>query len=556
MAILDQIVVAFESKNSKELERALRKITQRMKDIIVSEEQLKKVSDKSSKEKLESLREEYSNLTKQSALARRRKAELDSIHRARVKQMREINREGDKAQKKREKAEKEEHKARMQRIKAEQREEQRRLDFRKKAILSIAGLGTIVVKSLSNTIAFSENHLTKAAQYNALYRRIGGMGANKAQGFDVALQTFGGSAGEGLNFLSNLTAQLGGIRYGESGLLEALGQFGVTGVGAFTKPQDVIRKLMRRAQGMDTFAQEAMFSKLNLPQSLRDVIRSGREDLIDLGTRRISDLSDEERKTLEDAGIRDVIINEEQRQIASSLSVISKWWSDFVKDNSEIAGWLKTLNEFLPDFKDALLGALAGKYLLGGGGAKGLPPATTAPSGGSSPSKTIKPTSRYFDEKTGRWRMPDGRFTTAPSVSSEPVAPPPLWSRMAMRFGAGGLGFLAPHTLGGGESAALAEFKAAEKSAQKNVSWRPINLSDVYDYFRVKNLFNSPPLPLDSRFGAGTINNGDTTTDSYNTTNNTNNYYYNTNSLMKSSGNPMNDFIDLDAIELGEGGIQ
>lgn len=185
-----------------------------------------------------------------------------------------------------------------------------------KGISYMAGLVPGIAKNNQQAL------LNKARRINML--ASSGMSKAKAASLGVNLAAYGGSTNEALAFASGITGQIGAMRYGDASLVSALGQFGVTGIGAFSRTEDVIRKIAQRAQGMDVYAQEAMFNAANLPLSMRAAIRSGDENLMRLSAKPTTELTEEEKAQLRQLEIADNSMLELLALIADMLYPISK----------------------------------------------------------------------------------------------------------------------------------------------------------------------------------------------------------------------------------------
>ena len=266
--------------------------------------------------------------------------------------------------------------AQQRKIKQEKIKEQNAADL---AMLSKLGKFFAIFKGIQyiagvvpEIVKFNKKALTnKANRINML--ASSGMNKALAASLGVNLAAYGGSTDEALRVAAGITGQIGAMRYGDASLVSTLGQFGVTGIGAFTKTEDVIRKIAQRARGMDVYAQEALFNATNLPLAMRAAIRSGDENLMRLSTKAPSELTEEEKSQLRELEIADNTALELLALIADMLYPISKVFKWTLDKGRALLSWYNPSErqERFPA-KDAWIpgefeaGVLLGQKLFGG----------------------------------------------------------------------------------------------------------------------------------------------------------------------------------------------
>ena len=103
-----------------------------------------------------------------------------------------------------------------------------------------------------------------------------------AVGLDKELYSYGAEKGEAMQLLSQLSAGIGAMRYGDTSLVQTLGTFGIGGIGAHSKSKDVLRSIWQRAQGMDEEEREAMFNALGFSRGIKTFMRKGKISDIEL----------------------------------------------------------------------------------------------------------------------------------------------------------------------------------------------------------------------------------------------------------------------------------
>lgn len=87
-------------------------------------------------------------------------------------------------------------------------------------------------------------------------------GGKSAQQYDVELARYGGTRGEGVSSIRNLSSALGGLRYGDTSLIRAAGRFGIGGISPYDNPITVKRKILSKLRTMPM--NEAIFAAQQL----------------------------------------------------------------------------------------------------------------------------------------------------------------------------------------------------------------------------------------------------------------------------------------------------
>lgn len=157
-----------------------------------------------------------------------------------------------------------------------------------------------------------------------------------AVGLDKELYGYGGEKGEAIQLLSQLSAGIGAMRYGDTSLVQTLGTFGISGIGAHSKSKDILRAVWQRAQGMDAEEQEAMFNALGFSQGIKNFMRKGSLSEIDLDAA-VSEWQKNDSEILK--GMYDVenTIQKKVEEIASGVGKIVKWFEDFFNGDKKVA---------------------------------------------------------------------------------------------------------------------------------------------------------------------------------------------------------------------------
>lgn len=162
----------------------------------------------------------------------------------------------------------------------------------------------------------------KSKVRNALsYLGTGTTPANAA-GIDKVLFGYGGEKGEAIQLLSQLSAGIGAMRFGDTGLVQTLGTFGISGIGAHSKSKDVLRAVWQRAQGMTEEEREAMFNALGFTGAMKGFMRKGTFDELE-ATAMVSEWQKSDVEKLE--AIYDVenTLSKTVEKIASSVGSIA-----------------------------------------------------------------------------------------------------------------------------------------------------------------------------------------------------------------------------------------
>lgn len=157
-----------------------------------------------------------------------------------------------------------------------------------------------------------------------------------AVGLDKELYGYGGEKGEAIQLLSQLSAGIGSMRYGDTSLVQTLGTFGISGIGAHSKSKDILRSVWQRAQGMDEEEREAMFNALGFSQGVKNFMRKGSLSEIDLDAA-VSKWEEDDSEILK--GMYDVenTIQKKVEEIASGVGKIAKWFEGFFNGDKKVA---------------------------------------------------------------------------------------------------------------------------------------------------------------------------------------------------------------------------
>jgi hypothetical protein len=157
-----------------------------------------------------------------------------------------------------------------------------------------------------------------------------------AVGLDKELYGYGGEKGEAIQLLSQLSAGIGSMRYGDTSLVQTLGTFGISGIGAHSKSKDILRSVWQRAQGMDEEEREAMFNALGFSQGVKNFMRKGSLSEIDLDAA-VSKWEETDSETLKSMYDVENTIQKKVEEIASGVGKIVKWFEDFFNGDKKVA---------------------------------------------------------------------------------------------------------------------------------------------------------------------------------------------------------------------------
>lgn len=94
---------------------------------------------------------------------------------------------------------------------------------------------------------FLSEKTAEGLQQEASYYLAGG---DKAQTYDISLGGYGGRQGEGASAIRNTAVSLGGLRYGDTGFIQAAGRFGIGGISPYDSPFEVRKKILSRLKNM------------------------------------------------------------------------------------------------------------------------------------------------------------------------------------------------------------------------------------------------------------------------------------------------------------------
>lgn len=205
---------------------------------------------------------------------------------------------------------------------------------------------------------------------------LSGIGNARARNYAAKMVSLGGSTEGALGTLNALSAGLGGIARGDTGLLQTLGMYGIGGISSRTSPEQLIDKIRARVQRGDLSRNEinALLSQLPLDDAQKRAIMSSRADLFsgELGT-----FSVDERniQALEKNAIATESLRGSTEKALAFFSPIDNKMSGLIQSNSElIAGIMvnsnaiKELAGLIPQIGSSLANSLSGIF---GGAAAG-----------------------------------------------------------------------------------------------------------------------------------------------------------------------------------------
>lgn len=205
---------------------------------------------------------------------------------------------------------------------------------------------------------------------------LSGIGNARARNYAAKMVSLGGSTEGALGTLNALSAGLGGIARGDTGLLQTLGMYGIGGISPRTSPEQLIDKIRARVQRGDLSRNEinALLSQLPLDDAQKRAIMSSRADLFsgELGT-----FSVDERniQALEKNAIATESLRGSTEKALAFFSPIDNKISGLIQSNSElIAGIMinsnaiKELAGLIPQIGSSLANSLSGIF---GGAAAG-----------------------------------------------------------------------------------------------------------------------------------------------------------------------------------------
>ena len=205
---------------------------------------------------------------------------------------------------------------------------------------------------------------------------LSGIGNARARNYAAKMVSLGGSTEGALGTLNALSAGLGGIARGDTGLLQTLGMYGIGGISPRTSPEQLIDKIRARVQRGDLSRNEinALLFQLPLDDAQKRAIMSSRADLFsgELGA-----FSVDERniQALEKNAIATESLRGSTEKALAFFSPIDNKISGLIQSNSElIAGIMvnsnaiKELAGLIPQIGSSLANSLSGIF---GGAAAG-----------------------------------------------------------------------------------------------------------------------------------------------------------------------------------------
>ena len=189
----------------------------------------------------------------------------------------------EKAAKIEEKAAKEAAREKIRAAKEAARQEREGERRRREFANNIAGTIGLVARFAS---AFGRDYMNRMSMRaeNIRYEnllKLSGTGNARARNYGVRMVYLGGTTEGALGTLNALSSSLGGIARGDTGLLQTLGMYGVSGISARTSPEELINKIRDRIQRGDLNKNEinALLSQLPFDDAQKRAVMSAREDL-------------------------------------------------------------------------------------------------------------------------------------------------------------------------------------------------------------------------------------------------------------------------------------
>ena len=215
---------------------------------------------------------------------------------------------------------------------------------------------------------------TENLRYENLLR-LSGTGNARARNYGVRMVSLGGTTEGALGTLNALSSSLGGIARGDTGLLQTLGMYGISGISARTSPEQLINKIRDRIQRGDLSKNEinALLSQLPFDDAQKRAVMSAREDLFsgELGEFKVDDrnidalyknaeMTENLRTSIDNAlGIMSNVDN----GITSAINSISGLVGVLATNSEAIKGLTDLLTNNFPKLLE-LLGGLGGKSWL------------------------------------------------------------------------------------------------------------------------------------------------------------------------------------------------
>lgn len=205
---------------------------------------------------------------------------------------------------------------------------------------------------------------------------LSGIGNARARNYAAKMVSLGGSTEGVLGTLNALSAGLGGIARGDTGLLQTLGMYGIGGISPRTSPEQLINKIRARVQRGDLSRNEinALLSQLPLDDAQKRAIMSSRADLFSGGLGAFS-VDERNIQALEKNAIATESLRSSTEKALAFFSPIDNKMSGLIQSNSElIAGIMvnsnaiKELAGLIPQIGSSLANSLSGIF---GGAAAG-----------------------------------------------------------------------------------------------------------------------------------------------------------------------------------------
>ena len=292
----------------------------------------------------------------------------------------------EKAAKIEEKAAKEAAREKIRAAKEAARQEREGERRRREFANNIAGAIGLVARFAS---AFGRDYMNRMSMRSENIRyenllRLSGTENARARNYGVRMVSLGGTTEGALGTLNALSSSLGGIARGDTGLLQTLGMYGISGISARTSPEQLINKVRDRIQRGDLSKNEinALLSQLPLDDAQKRAIMSSRADLFsgELGEFKVDDRNI-------DALYKNAEMTENLRtsidNALGSMSKVDNGITSAINSIAGLVGKLATNSEAIKELTDLLTNNLPNLLeLLGGLGGRSWLSAAAAGAGG------------------------------------------------------------------------------------------------------------------------------------------------------------------------------
>lgn len=230
---------------------------------------------------------------------------------------------------------------------------------------------SVAVFAMAETLKAFYGYTKDINRRNIIYdsiRRQTGLDARTSEGFDVEVMKHGGSRMEGTKTLSNFNAAIGAMKYGDTGLINILGKYGIGGIHAGSSSEDVLRAVDQRSKGMDEKESQALFNELGLSDAIQRLIREGRINDAFTGKDPV-EISKESEEAFRSQTEADYSIEKFEEKLSTELSGIQKILADILAEFPYIKTTWDGIRKILEIAFPAAAASLAYKALFGAGGA-------------------------------------------------------------------------------------------------------------------------------------------------------------------------------------------